>query len=177
MGNQQLNHDEFLRLLLKNERQVLRYVMAIIPNIADAQEVFQETAIALWNKIDQYDPELPFAPWACRFAANKAKEFLRTQGRWNGFLEPGVANLLLDRRSQMAPELDRRVAPLRACVQELPKHIRSVVERYYFDQQPTAKIAQESNRSVESIYKSLQRVRTALMDCVNEKLATLESPS
>jgi paraquat-inducible protein B len=30
-----------------------------------------ETAIALWEKFDAYDPAQPFTPWACRFALNK----------------------------------------------------------------------------------------------------------
>ncbi|MEM7559704.1 MAG: sigma-70 family RNA polymerase sigma factor [Planctomycetota bacterium] len=86
--DEQLKHDEFLRLLLSSERQILRYIMAIIPRVADAQEIFQETAVALWKEIDKYDPSAPFTPWACRFAANKAKEHLRKQGRWKGFLDP-----------------------------------------------------------------------------------------
>lgn len=52
MDTQQLEHDAFLRLLLKNEREIMRYVMAIVPQVADAQEVFQDTAVALWKQIN-----------------------------------------------------------------------------------------------------------------------------
>lgn len=167
----QLAHDEFLRLLLKSEREVLRYIVAIVPNVAEAQEIFQETAIALWAQIDQFDRSKAFTPWACRFAANKAKEHLRKQGRWKGFLDPEIAAELLARREQIAPELDRRIRPLQDCLTELPANSRTIVSRYYFDQLSTERIARESNRTVESIYKTLQRVRSALMDCVNSKLA------
>ena len=82
LERQKLEHDVFLRLLLDSEREILRYVMAIVPRADDAREIFQETAVALWKQIEKYDPSLPFTPWACRFAANKAKEYLRKQGRW-----------------------------------------------------------------------------------------------
>ena len=36
-----------------------------------AHDIVQQTAIALWEKFDAYDPAQPFTPWACRFALNK----------------------------------------------------------------------------------------------------------
>ena len=62
-----------MRLLLKSERELLRYVMVLVPNVNDARDVLQETAIALLRTIDKYDPDRPFVPWACRFALNEAR--------------------------------------------------------------------------------------------------------
>lgn len=146
--------------------------MAIVPHASDAQEVFQETAVALWKQIDKYDPSKPFTPWACRFAANKAKEHLRNLGRWNGFLDEDIATMLLARREELASELDRRSGPLRDCLGELSNNNRGLIEKYYFDQVSIEETANEVGRSVAAIYKSLQRIRTALMDCVNSKLAS-----
>ena len=174
MDTPQLKHDDFLRLLLKSEREILRYVLAIVPHVPDAQEIVQETAIALWKQIDRYDPSLPFTPWACRFAANKAKEHLRKQGRWSGFLNEEVASTLLARREEIRPELDRRMEPLRDCLSELPSRNRSLIEKYYFDQVTVEEISQGVGRSAEAIYKSLQRIRATLMDCVSGKLTVQE---
>ena len=175
MDSQRLAHDDFLRLLLRSEREILRYVMTIIPHAADAQEVVQETAVALWKQIDKYDTTKPFTPWACRFAANKAKEHLRKQGRWKGFLNEDVASMLIARREQIAPDLDRRMQPLRDCLGELPSHNRTLIEKYYFDQTPVEDIARDVGRSAQALYKSLQRIRQALMDCVSGKLGSLEA--
>jgi RNA polymerase sigma-70 factor, ECF subfamily len=46
-------------------------VAPLVPNVADAEDIVQQTAIALWEKFDAYDPAQPFTPWACRFALNK----------------------------------------------------------------------------------------------------------
>lgn len=172
MDTTPLEHDDFLRLLLKSEREVLRYVMVIVPQVADAQEIFQETAIALWKQIDKYDPSKPFTPWACRFAANKAKEHLRRTGRWNGFLNEDIASVLLARREELAPDLDQRVVPLRDCLGELPKSNRVLIEKYYFHQSSVEKAASEVGRSITATYKALQRIRTALMECINGKLTS-----
>ncbi len=174
---QRLNQDDFLRLLLKSEREILRYVMAIVPERADAQEIVQETAVALWKAIDQYDTSRPFAPWACRFAANKAKEFLRKEGRWSGFLDEEVASLLLARREEMAPRLDRRIEPLRDCIASLPLKNRKLIEQYYFAQASIDEVAQEAGRTAAALYKSLQRIRAGLMECVNGKLTAMDGSS
>ncbi|MEM6779640.1 MAG: sigma-70 family RNA polymerase sigma factor [Planctomycetota bacterium] len=177
MDTQKLDHDEFLRLLLRNEREILRYVMAIVPSASDAQEILQETAIALWKRIDGYDRSQPFAPWACRFAANKAKEHLRKVGRWKGFLDDEVASMLLARREELAVDLDRRLEPLRDCLSALPARNRRLIQQYYFDQASVDDIADQLGRSKAALYKSLQRIRVSLMQCVNGKLATGEAAS
>ncbi|MGI9474052.1 MAG: sigma-70 family RNA polymerase sigma factor [Rubripirellula sp.] len=177
LDTQRLEHDDFLRLLLKSEQEILRYVMAIVPQADDAREVFQETAVALWKQIDKYDPSLPFTPWAFRFAANKAKEHLRKQARWKGFLDEEVASALLARREELSPELDLRVGPLRDCLSELSENNRTVIKKYYHDQASIEETAAEVGRSVSAAYKSLQRIRVALMECIDGKSASLEVSS
>jgi RNA polymerase sigma-70 factor (ECF subfamily) len=173
--SKRLEHDDFLRLLLKSEREIMRYIMAIVPQAGDAQDVFQDTAVALSKQIDKYDPSKPFTPWACGFAANKAKEHLKRAGRWNGFLNEDIASMLLARREELAPELDQRIVPLRDCLGELTKNNRRLIEKYYFDQASVEEVAEEVGRSVAATYKSLQRIRAGLMECINGKLASPEA--
>jgi len=76
-----LTHEQFMRLFLRAEREILRYVMALVPNVSNARDVVQETAVALWMAIDKYDQTKPFIPRACRFALNEARLYLRTEFR------------------------------------------------------------------------------------------------
>jgi DNA-directed RNA polymerase specialized sigma24 family protein len=71
-----VDHDIFMRLLLANEREIMRYVCALVPSPNDAEEIVQQTAILLWEKFDQYDQSRPFTPWACRFALNVSKQWM-----------------------------------------------------------------------------------------------------
>ena len=60
--------ERFGRLFVETQREILRYILALVPDIEDAHEILQDTAVDLWRKFDRYDPAYPFAPWACRFA-------------------------------------------------------------------------------------------------------------
>ena len=81
---------QFLRLFLPSERELFRYVAALVPNVADAEEIVQQTAVELWKKFDQYDAQQPFTPWACRFALNIVKQWMASRQRWQAILERGT---------------------------------------------------------------------------------------
>src|SRR5579862_6568829 len=81
----------FLGLFLSSERELFRYVAALVPNVADAEEIVQQTAVALWKKFDQFDPAQPFTPWACRFAINFVKQWAASRERWKKLLAAGLA--------------------------------------------------------------------------------------
>jgi RNA polymerase sigma-70 factor (ECF subfamily) len=174
-NSRRCSHKEFIRLFLEAERELLRYVMVLVPNATDARDVVQEAAVALWEKIDQYDPTRPFVPWACRFALNEARMFLRTQARRNR-LSDEVAEFLQAQRVDAADRLDARRAYLGECLRQLPDRQSEVVRAHYFDDLSTTDLSARFGRSVEAIYKSLQRTRQALQECIERKM-TMEAKS
>src|SRR5262245_41559176 len=59
---------QFLRLFLKNERRLYAYVLTLLPNRTDAEDVLQEATLVLWDKFDDEHPPDDFAAWGCRIA-------------------------------------------------------------------------------------------------------------
>jgi RNA polymerase sigma-70 factor, ECF subfamily len=156
----------FLSLFLRSEREIFRYVAALVPHVADAEDIVQQTALALWEKFDAYDPNQPFTPWACRFALNKTKQWIERRQRWQALLENGLADELARRREELRPEIETRLKHLEGCLGKLPAEQRSIVEGYYYRRDSVEKLAEESGRTVAAAYKTLQRIRHALQTCV-----------
>lgn len=156
----------FLSLFLRSEREVFRYVAALVPNIADAEDIVQQTAVALWEKFDAYDSALPFTPWACRFALNKARQWIERHQRWQALLAGGLAEEVQLRREALRPELEGRLRHLERCVESLPEEQRLLIEGYYYHRTTVEKLAEQSGRTVASTYKALQRVRQSLQLCI-----------
>src|SRR5215218_9230682 len=115
----------FLSLFLRSEREVFRYVAALV----------------LWEKFAAYDPGLPFTPWACRFALNKTRQWLERRERWQALLAGGLAEELAQRREELRPELDLRLRHLEGCLGKLPVEQLSVVEGYYYRREGIEKLA------------------------------------
>jgi RNA polymerase sigma-70 factor (ECF subfamily) len=156
----------FLSLFLRSEREIFRYVAVLVPNVVDAEDIVQQTALALWEKFDSYDPNQPFTPWACRFALNKARQWMERRQRWQALLDKGLAEELVHRREELKPEFERRLARLDGCLGKLPGEQRELIEGYYYRRAGIEALAAESGRTVEATYKMLQRIRHTLQSCV-----------
>jgi RNA polymerase sigma-70 factor, ECF subfamily len=166
-GDQTATQQRFLSLFLRSEREIFRYVAALVPNIADAEDIVQQTAIALWEKFDSYDPEQPFTPWACRFALNKARQWIERRQRWQVLLESGLAEELVQRREALRPEIEVRLCHLENCLSKLPKDQRELVEGYYYYRTGIEALSENCGRTVQATYKALQRIRQTLLTCVD----------
>src|SRR5215468_872351 len=64
----------FLRLFLQNERRLYAYILTLLPNRADADDVLQEASLVMWDKFDDGHPPDDFAAWGCRIAYFKVLE-------------------------------------------------------------------------------------------------------
>lgn len=169
-ADQSLNYEEFTRLFLRSEREILRFILVLLPRLSDAQDVLQETAVALWKKFDQYDRQQPFLTWAYGFAANEVRRFIRDRARRKMHLDENLVQLLVARNAELRDDLDRRRDLLRGCLIKLQSWQRKVVEGYYYDRTSVEVISASSGRSVDAIYKTLQRARLALLDCIRAGL-------
>jgi RNA polymerase sigma-70 factor (ECF subfamily) len=174
-GDATAAQQRFLALFLRSEREIFRYVTALVPNVIEAEEIVQQTALALWEKFDSYDPDRPFTPWACRFALNKARQWMERRQKWQILLTGGLAEELARRREELSPELERRLVHLEDCIAKLPMQHRGVVEGYYYRRLGIEELAGASGRTVDATYKMLQRIRLSLRHCVENAAQLPES--
>src|SRR5215204_7796563 len=123
-GDQAAAQQRFLSLFLRSEREVFRYVAALVPNVMDAEDIVQQAALSLWEKFEAYDPNQPFTPWACRFALNKTKQWIERHQRWQALLERGLVDELAQRREELLPGIEARLKHLEGCLDKLPAEQR-----------------------------------------------------
>ena len=162
--------ERFVRLFAAGQREVLRYILALVPDIDDAQEILQETAVDLWKKFDQYDPDCPFVPWACRFAFFRVLKFRDQKVRRGRFLSiEAIERLAADRLEEDEALEDRRRA-LAACLRLLSEAERLIIEQRYSRRMPVARLSEATGRDVSTIYKALERLRRRLFECISRRL-------
>lgn len=164
-------NETFVRLLLAHQRDLFRYVVTLIPSLTDAQEVMQETALALWRKFGEYDPAQPFVPWARQFAYFEALRFCRARSKYLAFLSGDLLEHLSRERAAAEPDLEERRAALRYCLDKLAPGDRELVEVRYAGERSLVEFAAQTGRSIHMLKKTLVHVRRALLDCVTRRLA------
>ncbi len=164
------NHEHFMRLFLRHEPEILRSVLMVVPQVADARDIVQETAIALWKRFDTYDPARPFPAWACGYARIETLRFLRRSHRQTRISVQAALALMTTAQARVALD-EQREQHLAACLGALPPDHRRLVADYYFEEKPVELLAGEHRRTIEAVYKILQRIRHALLRCMQRKMA------
>jgi RNA polymerase sigma-70 factor (ECF subfamily) len=162
-------NDEFVRRFVRCQQDLYGYILSLVPNMADAQDILQETAIALWAKADEYRMDEPFMPWAARFAFFQVRKFRMYQARRHRHIvtlsDEAVAALAVDRAEFDGATVDRD-ATLQQCVEKLGEDDRVLLQKRYDDSTSIREVAEDRGVEPSQLYKRLARIRQSLLDCV-----------
>jgi hypothetical protein len=60
---------------------MLRSILVSVPNRADAREIMQETAVALWRQFESYNPDRPTINGAMGYSRIQTRRFLAPRQR------------------------------------------------------------------------------------------------
>src|SRR6476619_4090774 len=76
-----LDREEFARQFSRNARRIYGFVMTLVFNYHDAEEVFQNTSVVLWNKFAEFQPGSDFFAWASRVAYYEVLSLMKQRRR------------------------------------------------------------------------------------------------
>lgn len=164
----------FMRLYSQHERRVYAYILALVGNLHDADEVVQETCLRLWEQFDQYQTGADFGAWACTIAHYQVLTLRKK--RSTAKLEFGDAfyAAIQQQFDAAAAELDDRQQALNDCVQKLDRRNRELLYRCYSGRDSIQDVAKQRGRSVSALYSTLFRLRKLLHECVETTLSQEE---
>ncbi len=160
-----------VRLLTRHQDELFRYILALLPHEEDARDVLQETSVALYRKFGEYDPEKPFLAWAYRFAYLEVlKQRERNQRRTRHF-SIALLERLAREREEHEPMLQARLQALEQCLQDLPAADRDLIRQRYQGQTRIEEMARRAGASRRTFFRKLDRIRRALLECINRRTA------
>jgi RNA polymerase sigma-70 factor (ECF subfamily) len=162
-------HEQFTRLLLESEPVMLRSILVSVPHRADAREILQETAVALWRQFVTYDPERPFLNWAMGFARIETRRFLARETRRAQLSEKAIE--ALEQEMQGTHEFDSALEThLATCLGKLNEKARRLIRGYYHEGRSPRWLSENEGRTVEAVYKAIQRTRADLQVCIEHQM-------
>src|SRR5262245_51102448 len=163
----------FLRLFLQNQRRLYAYVLTLLPNRADADDVFQEASLVMWDKFDEDRPPDDFAAWGCRIAYFKVLDFSKKRQRGRVMFSQEMLERIGETAIEQsaALQLDERREALAGCLDKLAYRDRDLLALRFAEGASVQSTAVRFNRSPDAVYKALARIRRALFDCVTRALA------
>jgi RNA polymerase sigma-70 factor, ECF subfamily len=168
----EFQQESFARLFAQHHRWLYAYLMSILADFSSTEEVFQEVCVILWRDYAKFDPETDFRRWASVIARNKVYQFRATQARHGKCLSNKVLELIADQALEQSDLQEERRIALHNCLAQLSESDRELVAACYSEASRNYKqVAEQLSRPVNTVYKALQRIRRALRECVNRRLA------
>lgn len=170
-NERQLEFAEFVRI---HHARLFGFVRTLVFDPNDAQDVFQETVLALWQAHESYDRQRDFGAWAIGVARNKVFDYYKSRQRERGRLGDEVLKQLAQRQEESAETtayLEARRVALAACLDKLPQRQSELVRRCYDGSETVRDVAASLRRTTGSIYSSLNHIRKGLLECIRRRLS------
>jgi RNA polymerase sigma-70 factor (ECF subfamily) len=157
------------RLFVQYEPALHSFVHGLVPDRSCAQDVLQETFLAVTKNAGDFAPGSNFLAWSSTIARYKVLEALR--GRKFVGLTPEAIEAVC--ASEAAPPADPRVDILSRCVKQLASTAKRIVALRYEEERAPQEIAQIIGWTPKAVNVALTRARRFLRDCVAKATATV----
>jgi RNA polymerase sigma-70 factor, ECF subfamily len=157
---------EFVYLFHQYDRKLYGYILSLVPSVAAADEISQETNLRLWEQFDRFDPGTDFLAWACSIAYYQVLTYRNVNEREPVRFDSKLLELLAERAAERHEELAAKQSYLIDCLAQLSDFKRQVIRLYYSLGMTARAVAERLGRNVKTIEKTLARTRHTLHDCV-----------
>ncbi len=163
--------NEFLRLLMANQKRIYAFILGMVPNHQDADDLFQETVLVMWSKFDSFSRGSSFSAWGTTIARYQVLGVRKRFSRRNLQFSDMARELLQAESSQFVEGMDDRMHALRNCVSKLNKDDYELIRLRYEDEAAIQSIADRMGRSVQSVYRKVARIHDALLRCIRRTVS------
>ena len=150
------------------------FISSIIPNTHDAQDVLQDVAAAIFSyDFEKQGVPASFRGWAMGIARHKAIDFYRRKSAKGRALlmDAETIDQLVRANEEIVEEIDNRREALHLCMGQMPAKARHLLDMRYKSDLSPGEIAVRSNAGESAVKMALFRLRNALKDCIERRLA------
>lgn len=149
---------EFGTIVNRYASALMMFVGRIVGDSEDACDVTQDTLVAAYSHLKDYDPrKASLYTWLQRIAYHEALYFLRRRKRLMGFhIDPGseIPDQLPDNTT--AERLER-------AIRKLPPEDQMLLQLYYYDDRSLKEIAYITGASDDTVTREASRLSSRLL--------------
>lgn len=170
-------YERFTRLFLANQRRVYGFILSVVPSVPDADDLLQETNLAMWESFDEFHEDADgasggdFAAWGIAIARFRVLRFYRSKSQTAARFSDQTLDLLADQMADASFDPDQMHEALAACLANLDEAERKIIQDRYHEDTPAAEIADRLGQSVFTLYKRLNKIYAKLLGCIQRNLA------
>lgn len=165
-----MNHgDEFLELITEYQGRLFGFILSMLGDVDQANEVLQEVNLVLWKKSGEFASGSSFKAWSFRVAHFQVMAFRQRKIRDRLVFDDATLEKLSRDATAKDDVYQQRVARLETCIERLSERNRDVVCRFYWNGESMNDIGASLKRTANAVGQMLFRIRRTLTECVSEE--------
>lgn len=167
---------EFVELFTKHQKRIFAYILSLVSNHSDAEDLLQQTAGDMWKMFGRYERGTNFLSWAFTVAKFRVLKYRREQNKKLRILDDALFQKISDELLSRNDQEDRQHA-LEGCLKRLSESERTLLRLHYEEGQTYKSIAEKYNYAYRRIYTVMSRIHVSLHDCILQTLLVWRSES
>lgn len=175
--NQNISRDEqFLRLLMSNQEKIYAYILALVHNSNDAEDIMQNVTTVMWRKYDTFKPGTSFIAWGIGISRLLIKKFFEQNRRsklsFSSDLEEKLAMITAEK---LTSEGNSLLEILKECLKKLNPRNHELIRMRYVEKKTVKQIADERGIAPHTMYRIMGKIHETLHRCICRSTSVQES--
>ena len=169
--------DHIIKTIIQQRSRLIGYAWVVVGDADAAEDVLQDVSLAAVKKADQIEDEAHLQGWLRQAIRLRGMELRRAKLNQARLLRPEVLDLIEQADPGALGNSDsdsdsERMAALRRCIELLGDRAQQTLAMRYGQDIKPAEIAEQTGRSLKSVYQMITRTHATLRQCVRERLGT-----
>lgn len=164
----------FQILIRENSDMLIAFLRTGVRDPHAVDDLFQETVLTAWKRLDVYDRDKPFGPWLRGIAGKLMLAYYRKTSQIAQSLDDKTLEWLNDRfeaiSSRPGDTLHDKLSALRECIDSLPDAYQRPIRMRFSEERGMKEIESALNLAKETLKKRLSRGKARLAECLERKL-------
>lgn len=160
------NTEQFMHLVLANQREILVFILYLVPIKMDADDILQDTLTEMWKKFDQFRPGSDFVAWGVTIARYKVMNYRKKRAKSKMVFSDDIYSILEVDSQKKSNLLQNSIDALESCVHKLSSNERVLLRLRYEKDQTLKTISSRLGKSSQAIHRALGRIHTRLVKCI-----------
>ncbi len=163
-------NESFTKLLLSHQKHIYGYIFMHIPNDSDAEDIFQDVALVMCRRFEEFSPGSNFLAWGIEIAKRKVIKFRQKQVKSKVIFNDQNLEKLIEYSTSYLDGMDHRKSALKKCIDKLSPQDKILLEKRYHKNVKVIDISKQVNRSAGALYQVFSRIHLTLRNCVKRTM-------
>jgi RNA polymerase sigma-70 factor (ECF subfamily) len=167
-----MEREKFEEILQKEGKKIFNYLLKILRNRSDAEDLLQEVFIAFYKKMDTIN-ENAFSSYLFKTAYHKSLNYIKKRKKTEKFSHSIEELENIPQPQNNGEEKDRLNKIISSCMQKLKPEQAFILELQFFQKKSYREIAKILETSESAVDSKLVRAKRKLRKIISSELAKL----